>query len=81
MGAGRTGLAWRQARLGLANSHSLAYNKGMELTAYSVRCAPASGSSSCLAFGFLPDSPLRPAVSALESASSMGRIDHADENR
>ena len=29
-------------------------NKGMELTAYSVRSyvAPASGSSSCLAFGF-----------------------------
>ena len=26
-------------------------NKGMELTASSVRCAPASGSSSCLAFG------------------------------
>jgi hypothetical protein len=26
-------------------------NKGLELTAYSVRCAPASGSSSGLAFG------------------------------
>ena len=26
-------------------------NKGMELTASSVRCAPASGSSSCLALG------------------------------
>ena len=30
--------------------------------------------------GFLSDSPLRPAVSALESASSMGRTDHADKN-
>jgi hypothetical protein len=26
-------------------------NKGLELTAYSLRCAPASGSSSCLTFG------------------------------
>jgi hypothetical protein len=26
-------------------------NKGLEPTAYSVRCAPASGSGSCLAFG------------------------------
>ena len=26
-------------------------NKGMEPTAYSVRCAPASGSGSCLALG------------------------------
>jgi hypothetical protein len=31
--------------------------KGMELTAYSIRSvlAPASGRSSCLAFGFFPD--------------------------
>jgi hypothetical protein len=28
-------------------------NKGLELTAYSVRCAPASGSSSGPAFGSL----------------------------
>ena len=28
-------------------------NNGLELTAYSVRCAPAFGSSSDLAFGFL----------------------------
>jgi hypothetical protein len=28
-------------------------NKGLELTAYSVRCAPASGSSSGPAFGVL----------------------------
>ena len=28
----------------------------------------------------LPDSPLRPAISALESASSMGRTDYADKN-
>ncbi len=33
MDAGGTGLAWRQARLGLANSGSLAYNKAFEPTA------------------------------------------------
>ena len=27
-------------------------NQGMEPTAYSARCAPASGSGSCLAFGY-----------------------------
>jgi hypothetical protein len=33
MGAGGTGLVWRQARFGLANSRSRAYNKSFEPTA------------------------------------------------
>ena len=42
--------------------------KGTEATASSVRSAPAFGSGSCPALSMLPDFPLRPAITVLESA-------------
>jgi hypothetical protein len=53
---------------------------GCGKTARPGLCGGASGNRRSYRGGVLPDSPLRPAISALESASSMGRTDYADKN-
>ena len=45
----RNGSSRGSTRHGITAASAAYLNKGLELTAYSVRCAPASGSSSGLA--------------------------------
>jgi hypothetical protein len=47
----RDGLSREDARHGITAASAAYLNEGVELTASSVRCAPASGSGSGLAFG------------------------------
>ena len=46
------GMDCRRERDNITAASAACLNEGMESTASSIRCAPASGSGSCLAFGF-----------------------------